>query len=184
MSLLSTELLLRATGLLALALTVAGLLRQCDQGLRRSTGTASALWGLHNLLLGAHTAAALCVLILLRQFGAHRLAAAGQRVRILACAGFMAAMMLVGILTWHGAPSIFTTTGSMLATYAMFRLRGAWLRGAMALVALLWMANSLHFQAWEQLAANLITGAAAAAGAAAAWRQQRGTPGDLPPDVL
>ena len=57
---MSSELLLiHATGVCALALNVVALVRTCEKALRIQSGLAGVIWALNNLLLGAHTAAAL-----------------------------------------------------------------------------------------------------------------------------
>ena len=62
--------LIHATGLFALTLNVSGVVRPNDRTLMRTTGWASALWAVNNVLIGAHTAAALSVLSVGRQSAA------------------------------------------------------------------------------------------------------------------
>ena len=59
---------------------------------------------------------------------------------------------------------------SVISTYAMFYLQGSRLRWTMLAVSALWMVNAWTCHSWEQIAANLLTAAAALAGA---WRAQR-----------
>lgn len=168
---LPLDLLIHASGLFALMFNIKGLVRPCDRTLRRSTGLAAALWSLNNLLLGAHTAAALSVVTVGRQISADAVQQAPHAKRRLACLGFMALMLAIAAVTWHGPITLVTTAGSMLATYAMFYMRGIRLRLAMVAVSALWMANAVAFDSWEQAAANVASGAAAAWGA---WRIKAG----------
>ena len=78
-----------------------------------------------------------------------------------------AGTLAVGVLTWNGMASLFTTAGSMLATYAMFYMRGAVLRVAMVGVAALWMYNAWAYDSWWQMFGYAVIGGAAAYGA---WR--------------
>ena len=165
-----TSILIHATGFAALALNVTGLVRSCDRSLRHSTGWASALWAVNNLLMGAQSAAALSVVSVGRQASASVVQGRDERTRLLTCGAFLVVTLVVATLTWNGAATLLTTAGSMLATYAMFYMRGAPLRIAMVVVASLWMYNAWAYDSWWQMAGNLANGGAAAYGA---WRAQR-----------
>lgn len=165
-----TPLLLNLTGFFALSLNIFGLVRQSDRTLRYSTGWASAIWAVNNLLMGAQSAAALSVLSVGRQASAQAVQGRGERMRLWACCAFLALTVVIGIVTWQGPITLCTTTGSMLATYAMFHLRGAWLRVAMIAVAALWMVHALAYDSWWQMFANALSGGAAALGA---WRARQ-----------
>ena len=168
-----TSFLIHATGFAALALNVTGLVRASDRSLRHSTGWASALWALNNLLMGAQSAAALSVLSVGRQASASVVQGRDAATRRLACAAFLLVTLVVGALTWNGAATLMTTAGSLLATYAMFYMRGAPLRIAMLGVAALWMYNAWAYDSWWQMFGNLATGSAAAYGA---WRAAKAVP--------
>lgn len=165
-----STLLIHATGFAALAFNVTGLIRSSDRSLRNSSGWASALWALNNVLIGAHSAAALSVVSVGRQASASAVQGRDARITRLTCAAFLLVTLLVGALTWNGVATLFTTTGSLLATYAMFHMRGALLRLAMLAVAALWMYNAWAYGSWWQMFGNLATGGAAAYGA---WRATR-----------
>lgn len=165
---MTTSLLLNASGLAALALNISGLLKPSDAGLRQKAGLAAALWALNNLLLGAYTAAALSVLVVARQFTAHRMQDASAQHRLRTCVAFVLLTVLVGATTWQGWSSVFTTTGTVLATAAMFYLSGARLRLALLVTSLLWLGHAWVFHSLWQMVANLSAAAAAGAGAWAA----------------
>ena len=165
-----TPFLVNATGLAALAFNVTGLVRTSDRSLRHSTGWASALWAANNLLIGAQSAAALSALSVGRQASASAVQGRSDVTKLVSCATFLAVTLAVGVLTWNGRASLFTTAGSMLATYAMFYMRGAVLRVAMVGVAALWMYNAWAYDSWWQMFGNAVNGGAAAYGA---WRATR-----------
>jgi membrane-associated HD superfamily phosphohydrolase len=162
-----TPLLINATGFAALVFNVTGLVRTSDRSLRHSTGWASALWAANNFLMGAQSAAALSALSVGRQASASVVQGRSNRTRLISCVAFLAVTLAVGVITWSGLASLLTTAGSMLATYAMFYMRGALLRVAMVGVAALWMYNAWAFDSWWQMLGNAVNGGAAAWGA---WR--------------
>ena len=165
-----SSILIHATGFVALALNIHGLARTCDRSLRHSTGWASALWAVNNLLMGAQSAAALSLVSVGRQASASVVQGRDERIRRLACGAFLVVTLVVATLTWNGAATLLTTAGSMLATCAMFYMRGAPLRIAMVVVAALWMYNAWAYDSWWQMFGNLANGGAAAYGA---WRARR-----------
>jgi hypothetical protein len=159
--------LVDATGVIALSLNVSGLIARDDRVLVKTSGWASAIWALNNLLMGAHPAAALSALGVGRQALASTLQNDHGRLKTQAFAGLAVAILFIGCLTWSGVGTLLLLAGSLIATYAMFYLRGTGLRLAMVLVNMLWMYNAVTHESWWQIAANLIAGGAAAL---AAWR--------------
>ena len=160
-----TELLIHATGVCALALNVCALLRRCERALRIHCGLSGAIWALNNLLLGAHTAAALSLVSAGRTATSAATLSAAVPVRHAACAGFVGLTLAITAYTWHGWPSALLLVASVLSTFAMFYLRGATLRWTMLLVSALWMVNAWTYDSWEQMAANVVTAAVAVYGA-------------------
>jgi hypothetical protein len=172
----SQLLLIHATGVCALALNVVALVHPCEKALRVQSGLAGVIWTLNNLLLGAHTAAVLSLISAGRTATSAVTLSARASIRRAVCAGFLALTLLMGALTWHGWPSALMVAASVLSTVAMFYLRGRALRLAMLLVSALWMHNAWLYDSWEQMAANLLTAAAALYGAR---RVERSTPRSL-----
>jgi len=168
---MSPELLLiHATGVCALALNVVALVHPCERALRVQSGLAGVIWALNNLLLGAHTAAALSLVSAGRTASSAVTLSTHECIRRAVFAGFLALTLLMGALTWHGWPSALMVAASVLSTFAVFYLRGRALRLVMLLVSALWMHNAWLYDSWEQMAANLLTAAAALVGA---WRVER-----------
>lgn len=174
-SAMSNEVLIHATGLCALALNVLALLRTCEKSLRLQSGVAGIVWALNNLLLGAHTAAALSLVSAGRTATSAATLDSGAPRRRLVFLGFAALTLGICAATWQGWPSIFIAVASVLSTYAMFYMRGRPLRWSMLVVSALWMYNAWSYESWEQMAANAVTAGAALYGV---WRMQRaGAPG-------
>jgi hypothetical protein len=155
------------TGLVALSLSVTGLIAKDDRTLTVTGGWASAVWALNNLLIGAQTAAALSALSVGRQAGVWVLQGHPRRLKGLAFSIVAVATVLIALLTWNGSGTVFPVAGSLVASYAVFYQSGAKLRLAMVVVNALWMHNAVSYGSGWQVAANLIAGAAAAIGA---WR--------------
>lgn len=170
---LMSTLLIHATGFAALALNVTALVHRSDRSLRSTTGWASALWAVNNLLMGAQSAAALSVLSVGRQASASVVQDRSAMTRHLACTGFVLLTFVLAALTWNGVATLLITAGSLLATVAMFYMRGVPLRLAMIGVAALWMYNAWAYDSWWQMFANLLTAGAAAFGA---WRARAVSP--------
>ena len=167
---MANELLIHATGLCALALNVIALVRTCERSLRVQSGIAGIIWALNNLLLGAHTAAALSLLSAGRTATSAATLHSGTGLRRAAFVGFAVLTLGISAATWHGWPSVFMTIASVLSTYAMFYMRGRSLRWSMLVVSALWMHNAWSYDSWEQIAANAVTAVAALYGA---WRIER-----------
>lgn len=163
---MSSELLwIHASGVCALALNIVALVHTCEKALRIQSGLAGVVWALNNLLLGAHTAAALSLVSAGRTATSAMTLSAREGVRRCVFAGFLLLTLAVGALTWHGWASLPMVLASVLSTFAVFYLRGRTLRLTMLLVSALWMYNAWLFGSWEQMVANLVTAAAALHGA-------------------
>jgi hypothetical protein len=160
-----TELLIHATGVCALALNVSALVRRCEKALRFQSGLSGTIWALNNLLLGAHTAAALSLVSAGRTATSAVTLDAAAAVRHAACAGFIALTLVITAFTWHGWPSALLLAASVLSSVSTFHMRGNALRLAMLGVSALWMVNAWLYESWEQMLANLLTAVAALYGA-------------------
>ncbi|WP_280151342.1 YgjV family protein [Piscinibacter sp. XHJ-5] len=166
---MATDLLIHATGLTALVVNVIALIRTCERSLRMQSGVAGVIWALNNLLLGAHTAAALSLVSAGRTATSAATLQCGARLRLMVFTGFAVLTLAIGATTWTGWSSMLLTCASLLSTYAVFYLSGARLRCTMLLVSVLWMHHAWSHGSWEQMAANVITAAAALFGA---WRME------------
>ncbi|HKX39765.1 MAG TPA: YgjV family protein [Burkholderiaceae bacterium] len=158
---MDSDLLIPATGLVALVLNVLALARSCERALRVQSSIAGLAWALNNLLLGAHTAAALSLVSAGRTASSAATLRAGERLRRRVFLGFAALTVLVAACTWQGWVSLFLSVASVLSTYAMFYMQGRPLRWMMVAVSILWMVNAWSYGSWEQAAANAATAAAA-----------------------
>ena len=167
---MSNEFLIHLTGTCALVLNVLAIVRTCERRLRIQSGVAGLVWALNNLLLDAHSAAALSLVSAGRTASSAATLQADAARRRLAFVAFAALTLVACALTWQGWLSALLLTASLLSTYSMFYMRGPALRWVMLLVSMLWMINAWSYGSWEQVAANAVTGAAAVYAASRAGR--------------
>jgi len=167
---MANDFLIHLTGICALVLNVLAIVKTCERSLRLQSGVAGLVWALNNLLLGAHSAAALSLVSAGRTASSAATLRSGEARRRLAFVGFASLTLLVSALTWQGWLSAMLVGASLLSTYAMFYMQGSRLRWVMLLVSMLWMANAWSYGSWEQVAANAVTALAALYGA---WRAGR-----------
>jgi hypothetical protein len=158
---MSLELFIHATGICALVLNIVALVHTCERRLRMHSGIAGIVWALNNLLLGAHTAAALSLVSAGRTATSAVTLVATERQRHWACGAFAALTLGVGLLTWNGWASALIIVASLLSTYTMFYLRGRRLRASLLLVSAMWMVHAWNLDSWEQMLANVLTAIAA-----------------------
>jgi Bacterial inner membrane protein len=169
---MSSEIIINATGLAALAMNLRGLAHKSDRKLRRNSAWSSALWALNSLLMGFPGTAAINMVSVGRQASAATVEGRAARVRAGTCAVFLLISFVIGVVTWRGVATACTTAASMLATYAMFYMSGTRLRLALALVASLWIFNGIAYRAWWQLTSSVLSLAMAMYGA---WRARERT---------
>jgi len=162
-----SEFIINATGVAALAINLRGLAQKSDYSLQKANAWSSALWALNSFLMGAHSAAAMNMLSVGRQATAASVETRAAKIRALVCAAFLAIAAVMAWVTWNGLSTACAASASMLATWAMFYLRGARLRVALALVAALWIYNGVVYEAWWQLISTLMSLGMAMFGA---WR--------------
>jgi len=160
-----SDLLAHAFGIAALALNVFCMLCRCDVAMRRHSVLAGCLWALNNVLIGAHSAAALSMVSAGRTATSSATLDRSRVARRNMFLLFLGITIAAAAVTWTGPISVVTLAASMMSTYAMFYMHGAALRLSMLAASILWMFNAWEFGSWEQMAANVLTGCAAAYGA-------------------
>jgi len=158
---------INATGVVALAVNLRGLVQKSDRSLRRANAWSAALWTINSFLMDAHSAAAMSALSVGRQITASSVDLRAWVIKAISCCAFMLVAALMAAFTWEGLASASTAAASMLATYAMFYLHGSRLRATLAAVAALWVYNGIVYEAWWQLASTMISLGTAMFGA---WR--------------
>ena len=161
--------LTHATGVIALAVTVLGLVSQSDKVFRRAAVAAAVLWSLNNLFVGANGAALLWGITSMRQGFAAYLQGKPLHLKHVAFTVFAAIALIATGITWNGPVALFGLSATVLATYAVFYTSGFALRLSMALLSFLWLAHAWYYDAVWQMAANLITLGAAGYGA---WKMR------------
>jgi hypothetical protein len=162
---MDSELLVHASGLVALVLNIMASCCRCEIALRRQSVAAGCLWAVNNLLLGAPSAAALSVVSASRTATSTITLRGGKVRRRNLCALFLLVTAGAALLTWQGPLSAITLSVSLLSTYAMFHLSGTALRMTMLAASVGWMASAWTLGSWEQIAANLLTATSACYGA-------------------
>ena len=162
---MSSEFFVHATGLAALVINVLALLGRCDVALRRQSILAGFLWAVNNVLLGAHSAAALSVVSATRTATSAATLDRGRIARRNTCLLFGAMTIAASAATWTGWIGTITLVAALMSTYAMFYMRGVTLRLTMLVVSMMWMVNAWQYGSWEQMAGNVLTACAAGYGA-------------------
>jgi hypothetical protein len=161
------SLLVHATGIAALGLSVTSSIHRCDHRLRRQSVLAGILWAVNYFLLGANLGAALSCVSVARTGTATIVHDKNLRLRVWACALFVSISLVTAVLNWQDWTTLLPIASSILTTYAVFFLSGTLLRLSLLLSALLWTQNVLSLNSPEQIVCNFLGIAAAAAGL---WR--------------
>jgi hypothetical protein len=165
-AIITSDFLVHATGVGALAINVVAMARTCEKSLRIQSAIAGLAWALNNFLLGAYTAAALSLVSAGRTTTSVAVLRCAAQPRRAAFIGFASLTLGVAAATWDSR-SLLITVAALLSTYAMFYMTGASLRWSMLVVSALWMDHAWSHGSWEQVAGNALTGLAALYGA---WR--------------
>ena len=161
----TSDVLVHATGLSALVINIVAAGRACERSFRLQSGMAGVAWALNNLLLGSPVAAALSLVSAGRTATSAIVMERSALLRLAVFIGFAGITLGVSAAGWDGWSSLVLLVASMLSTYGMFYMNGRPLRWCMLTVSLLWMQHALAHESWEQVAANAMTGMAAAYGA-------------------
>ncbi len=150
-----------------MALQVLGTLGLSDRFLRWSNAAAAFLWAINNLLLGAISATAMCLLNVFRQALAIWVLKHSILIQWLAFSIFSILACLLAWYFWGGSASLASLLGTILAAYGMIFTKGATLRIIMGIVSGLWMLHAFYFSAYWQIVGNSIAVLSAIVGA---WR--------------
>ena len=164
---MTSDFLVHAAGVSALAINVVAMARTCEKALRFQSALAGVAWALNNFLLGAYTAAALSLVSAGRTTTSAAVLDRAAHIRRVAFIVFAALTLGVSAVTWNSQSTLSITVASLLSTYAMFYLTGPALRWSMLVGSALWMDHAWSHGSWEQMAANALTALAALYGV---WR--------------
>jgi hypothetical protein len=164
------QLLAHAAGIAALGLSIRSSSHHCDRALRRHSFLAGVCWALNYFLLGAAVGGALSCVSAARSGTATLVEDRDLRSRALACSIFVLASIGIAILTWTDWTTLLPVAASILTTIAVFFLRGAWLRVALLVSALLWTQIVFQVHSPEQMIGNFLGIVAASVGL---WRVRR-----------
>jgi hypothetical protein len=108
------------------------------------SGLGSACFGLHNLMLGSMTGAALCTLSVLQSLAASAAPEQGDRPRwLLAVLGLALLLVLSATAwTWQGWPSLFAGVGALLSARARVQGEPQRMRRAFLVSSLFWVGHN------------------------------------------
>ncbi len=168
-----SPIVIHATGIAAIGLSVTGSIRRCEHGLRRQGFLSGMLWACTYALQGATTGAALSVISAARTGTSSLVRERGDRVRARLSALFCAIAIATAALTWHGWTTLLPVASSVLMSYALFFLSGRPLRWALLIGAVLWMDTVWSLSTPEPIIANSLGIGAAALGV---WRTRHAAP--------
>lgn len=162
---------IRASGVVALAITMLGLVAPKDRNMLRFLTVGALLWALNNALIGAHTACALSLLSAVRTWTSLQLSERPLSVRFSACMAFCSAAVAATVATWTGLVSLLPLAGATFSTLGNFLLTGVRLRLTLGVSNVLWLSSAIHFRAWEQVISLCATLLATCFGV---WRAHQG----------
>jgi hypothetical protein len=149
--------LVDVTGSLGLAINAYSLTRNSDNALRALIGVGFVVWSLNNWLLGAYSAAALCLVAATRQGVAVLVARKDPGIyRHVWFGVFMAAVVGSSLATWKGWGTAYACLSSTLSTIAMFYLAGPHLRLTVAAAYALWALTTWYAGSTWGVVANLM----------------------------
>jgi hypothetical protein len=174
-------LFIRASGIVALTITMLGLVAPKDRHMLRFLTVGALIWALNNYLIGAHTACALSLLSSVRTWTSLKVSSRPLAVRGSLCISFCAAAVVAARLTWMGAISLLPMSGALLSTSGNFLLKGVRLRMALGLSNALWLTSAIHFRAWEQVISLCATLLATCFGVWRAYQGSASPNGELQP---
>lgn len=172
---------IRASGIVALTITMLGLVAPKDRNMLRFLTVGALFWALNNLLIGAHTACVLSLLSSVRTWTSLRISGQPFSTRISVCLSFCAAAFAAAAATWMGALSLLPMSGALLSTAGNFLLKGVRLRLALGLSNALWLTSAIHFHAWEQVVSLCVTLLATCFGVWRAYQGAASRSGELQP---
>lgn len=158
---------IHATGIAALGLSLSSSVRRCEHGLRRQGFLAGVLWTFTYALQGASTGAAMSMIAAARTGTSSLIHGKCCRFRGWVCLAFAAIAVITAALTWHGWTTVLPAASSILTSYALFFLTGRRLRWALFIAAVLWMETVWALDQPEPIIANTLGIVAAAMGI---WR--------------
>ncbi len=121
-----------------------GFLHPADRNFRTAFAISSVLMAAHYALLGAWIGVAICFVAAGRYWVANKMTHA--RESTLWMTFFIILGMVCGHFTYLGAQSALPVLANILATYAVFQLKGPQLRGVMLAVSACWIAYNVYHQ--------------------------------------
>ncbi len=123
---------------------VYGFLHPADRNFRTAFAISSVLMAAHYALLGAWIGVAICFVAAGRYWVANLMTE--PRDKLIWMTVFILLGLLCGHMVYLGPQSALPVMANILATYAVFQLKGSQLRATMLLVSSCWIAYNLYHQ--------------------------------------
>lgn len=123
---------------------VYGFLHPADRNFRTAFAISSVLMAAHYALLGAWIGVAICFVAAGRYWVANLMTE--PRDKLLWMTVFILLGLLCGHLAYLGPQSALPVMANIMATYAVFQLKGSQLRATMLLVSCCWIAYNVYHQ--------------------------------------
>jgi hypothetical protein len=146
----ATELLIRALGVLAFALSIAGFCVIAERRTKLLFALSSMAWGFQYHLLGAHTGFLIMLLTGVRQAVTIYADVMSQRLCSALVFGFSCVAIAVAVFTWQGwLASSLPLLATLLGTWALFMMGNMGMRKATLVTNALWAVHGYLFNSWE-----------------------------------
>ncbi|TKW61752.1 MAG: YgjV family protein [Blastochloris viridis] len=138
---------------LSFAWGVYGFWHPADRNFRTAFAISSVLMAAHYALLGAWVGVAICFVAAGRYWVANKMTHA--RESLLWMTFFIVLGMVCGHFTYLGPQSALPVLANIMATYAVFQLKGPQLRCVMLMVSACWIAYNVYHQSVMGIAQEL-----------------------------
>ncbi|MEW6205257.1 MAG: YgjV family protein [Pseudomonadota bacterium] len=146
----TSNLLIRAVGALAFALSIAGFCVISERLTKLLFAVSSLAWGAQYYLLGVNTGFFIMLLTGVRQAVTIYSDVMGRGLRLCLVAGFSAIALLIAYFTWQGwLASSLPLLATLLGTWALFMMGNVGMRKATLVTNALWAVHGYLFDSWE-----------------------------------
>lgn len=146
----TSDLLIRAVGALAFALSIAGFCVISERGTKLLFAVSSMAWGLQYYLLGVNTGFLIMILTGVRQAVTIYSNVMGRSLRLALVAGFSLLAVSIAAYTWQGwLASSLPLLATLLGTWALFMMGNVGMRKATLATNALWAVHGYLFDSWE-----------------------------------
>lgn len=144
------DVFIRAVGVVAFGLSIAGFCVISERGTKLLFALSSFAWGLQYYLLGVNTGFLIMMLTGVRQAVTIYSNLMSQRLRLILVFAFGSVAILIAVFTWQGVlASLLPLLATLLGTWALFMMGNVGMRKATLLTNFLWAVHGHLFNSWE-----------------------------------